>query len=200
MGLRRAGVWRRNGSPADNCYPAFCLVGRIDRLEAGFPQALCSSMSKLRSSLLLIVVPLIFATPVGAAEEGVPYWASIDAAEANMRVGPGDSYRVSWVYRRPHLPVKVLRREGPWRLIEDPAGDRGWMRDLLLSRQRAAIVKGKEPAEMRAEPNLGSHLQWRVEPGVVGLLGECEAGWCQFDADGHKAFAPADKLWGTGEP
>jgi SH3-like domain-containing protein len=158
-------------------------------------------MSRLRSSLLFIAILAASAVPAVAEDEGgVPYWASIDALEANMRVGPGDSYSVSWVYRRPHLPVKVLRREGPWRLIEDPAGDRGWMRDLLLSRQRAAIVKGKGLADMRAEPNSGSHLQWRIEPGVVGLLGECEAGWCQFDADGHKAFAPEDRLWGTADP
>jgi SH3-like domain-containing protein len=153
-----------------------------------------------RSRSLLIFALLASTVPAQAKDESVPYWASIDAAEANMRVGPGDSYRISWIYRRPHLPVKVLRREGPWRLIEDPAGDRGWMRDLLLSRQRAGIVIGKNLAEMRAQPSPTSHLQWRVEPGVVGLLGDCEAGWCQFDADGHKAFAQEDRLWGTGKP
>lgn len=157
-------------------------------------------MVALRSRLVLAFALCAAAVPAHAEGEGVPYWASIDADVANMRVGPGDSYRISWVYRRPRLPVKVLRREGPWRLIQDPAGDKGWIRDLLLSRQRAAIVVGKGVAEMRAEPKAGSHLQWRVEPGVVGRLGECEAGWCQFDADGHKAFAPAERLWGTGEP
>jgi SH3-like domain-containing protein len=101
---------------------------------------------------------------------------------------------------RVQLPVKVLRREGPWRLIQDPAGDRGWMRDLLLSRQRTAIVTGKGVAEIRKEPSAGSHLQWRVEPGVVGALGECEGDWCEFDAAGHKGFAPRDRLWGSGEP
>ena len=64
----------------------------------------------------------------------------------------------------------------------------------------SAIVKGKDLADMRAQPSAGSHLQWRMEAGVIGLLGECKEGWCQFDADGHKAFAPADRLWGAGEP
>lgn len=153
-----------------------------------------------RSCFVVLAALLVTTIPAQAKDDSVPYWASIDAAEANLRVGPGDSYRIAWIYRRPHLPVKVLRREGPWRLIEDPAGDRGWMRDLLLSRQRAAIVIGKDLAEMHAEPNAGSHLQWRVEPGVVGLLGECEAGWCQFDAAGHKAFAQEDRLWGSKAP
>lgn len=157
-------------------------------------------MKALRLSLALVAASLVTAAPARAGDDGVPYWASIDAEVANMRVGPGNSYRISWVYRRAHLPVRVIRREGPWRLIEDPAGDRGWVRDLLLSRERTAIVQGKGVAEIRAEPNGGSHLQWRVEPGVVGFLGECEAGWCQFDAAGHKGFALADRLWGAGEP
>lgn len=157
-------------------------------------------MIALRSCLLLVTMLFALAAPAQADDEGVPYWASIDAEIANMRVGPGDSYRISWVYRREHLPVKVVRREGPWRLIEDPAGDRGWIRDLLLSRQRSAIVTGEGLAEIRAAPTSGSHLQWRVEPGVVGLLGECEEGWCQFDAGGHTGFAPADRLWGAGAP
>jgi SH3-like domain-containing protein len=161
-----------------------------------------NAMSAIRSRLALVLALIMaaLAHSAQAEDEGVPYWASIDAEVANMRVGPGDSYRISWIYRRVQLPVKVLRREGPWRLVQDPAGDRGWMRDLLLSRQRTALVTGKGLAEIRKEPNAGSHLQWRVEPGVVGALGECEANWCEFDAAGHKGFAPQDRLWGTGEP
>jgi SH3-like domain-containing protein len=157
----------------------------------------------LSSPLLLAtaVLGLLAAQPARAAnDDKVPYWASIDAEIANLRVGPGDSYRIDWVYRRPHLPVKVLRREGPWRLVEDPDGSKGWMRDLLLSRQRAAMVKDGSLIEMRAQGNGASAMLWRVEPGVVGLLGECKEGWCPFDTDGHKGFVREDQLWGTGAP
>jgi len=159
------------------------------------------SMTMLRSLMAAFVVLVAgLGTPAAAEDGGVPYWASVDADVANLRVGPGDSYRIDWVYRRPRLPVKVIRREGPWRQIQDPDGDKGWMRDLLLSRQRSALVVGKGLAEMHAEANGGSKLLWRLEPGVIGLLGDCDAGWCQFDVDGHKGFAPADRLWGTGAP
>lgn len=141
------------------------------------------------------------ASPAFAGDDNkVPYWASIDTDLANMRVGPGESYKIAWVYKRRHLPVKVVRREGPWRLIEDPAGDRGWIRDLLLSRQRAAIVTGKDVIEMHAEGKGSSPLLWRIEPGVIGLLGDCETNWCVFDVDGHKGFVREDRLWGAGEP
>ena len=133
-------------------------------------------------------------------DDKVPYWASVDADIANMRVGPGDSYRIDWVYRRLHLPVKVLRREGPWRLVEDLDGTKGWMRDLLLSRHRAAIVNGDGLIEMHAESSDSSRMLWRIESGVVGMLGDCKNGWCAFDVEGHKGFARQDRLWGAGAP
>jgi len=162
--------------------------------RSGFlPRLLCA---------LALLSPILTTPALAADDDKVPYWASVDAEIANLRVGPGDSYRIDWVYRRPHLPVRVLRREGPWRLVEDPDGTKGWMRDLLLSRQRAGMIKaGKgDLVEIHAEPDGASRMLWRVEPGVVGLLGECKDGWCPFDADGHKGFVRQDELWGTGEP
>lgn len=151
--------------------------------------------------VLCMLAQAAFPAAAGAADaDKVPYWASIDADVANMRVGPGRTYRIDWVYHRPHLPVKIIRREGPWRQIEDPDGDRGWIRDLLLSRERSAIVRGEGLVAMHAEDRDSSPLLWRLEPGVVGLLGECKDGWCAFDVDGHKGFVREDALWGAGEP
>ncbi|KHK91613.1 SH3 domain-containing protein [Novosphingobium malaysiense] len=156
---------------------------------------------KRHAWILHLLALCALAAPARADDDDkVPYWASIDTDVANMRVGPGNTYKIEWVYRRLHLPVKIIRREGPWRQIEDPAGDKGWMRDLLLSRQRSAIVIGDGLVEMHAEASGSSPMLWRVEPGVVGLLGECDGGWCGFDTDGHKGFVREDALWGAGEP
>ncbi len=165
---------------------------------------------KIRQSILAACGAAV-CTLAGAAQaaddDKVPYWASVDTDLANLRVGPGESYKIDWVYRRLHLPVKVLRREGPWRLVEDPDGTKGWMRDLLLSRQRAALVKGpggkvggRALVEMHAEANSGSPMLWRIQPGVIGLLGDCKDGWCPFDVQGHKGYVEQDMLWGAGAP
>lgn len=154
----------------------------------------------LAALLALAAAPFATAAASAADDDKVPYWASVDADIANLRVGPGDTYKIDWVYRRPHLPVKVLRREGSWRQIEDPDGTKGWMRDLLLSRKRGAMVKPGGLVEMHAEANAGSRMLWKLEPGVVGLLGDCREGWCPFDATGHKGFVREDALWGAGAP
>jgi SH3-like domain-containing protein len=84
---------------------------------------------------LAILGLLAVAAPARAADnEDVPYWASLRANEVNLRVGPAETYRIAWVYRREGLPMKVLRRMDGWRLVEDPDGARGWMLARFLTR------------------------------------------------------------------
>ena len=140
------------------------------------------------------------AAPAAAQKVEVPYWASIRAEEVNMRVGPGEDYRIVWVYRRQHLPLRVVRLKEGWRLVEDPDGAQGWVLARFLKRERGAIVSGDGLAEMRDKAEPGSKLLWRLEPGVTGKLGECAGGWCQFDVEGRVGYAPQERLWGAGEP
>jgi SH3-like domain-containing protein len=156
----------------------------------------------MRRTALLPVglcLALIAVVPARAADsDDVPYWASLTADTVNMRVGPARDYRISWVYKRKLLPLKVIRLHEGWRLVEDPDGARGWVLSRFLSRKQTAIVRGTI-AEMREQPG-GGRLMWRVEPGVVGKVGKCESGWCKFDAAGHSAWIKASAIWGEGEP
>lgn len=140
------------------------------------------------------------AVPAAAQEAKVPYWASIRSSEVNMRVGPAEEYQIAWVYSRPQLPLKVLRVKDGWRLVQDPDGGRGWMNQRFLTRQRTAFVTGKEPADMRQSGDAAGKLLWRLAPGNVGLLGDCDAGWCQFELGKRKGFVEQSRLWGAGEP
>jgi SH3-like domain-containing protein len=149
---------------------------------------------------LLFPVLLAVTAPAAAQNREVPYWATLRAEEANMRVGPSEAYPIKWVYRRQGLPVKVLRLNQGWRLVEDPDGERGWILQPLLDADRGAIVVGDGLAEMRAAPEAGAQLLWRAEPGVVGALGDCDDGWCELDVKGRKGWVRAARLWGAGDP
>lgn len=151
----------------------------------------------------LLAVPLFlagFSGGVQAQTNDVPYWASIRANEAYLRVGPSTTYPIDWVYEREGLPLRVVRVNQGWRLVEDADGVRGWMSASLLSRTRSAIVIGQGLAELRAEPAITARVRWHLEPGVVGELGNCRAGWCQFDVAGHKGWTEEVRLWGAGAP
>ncbi|GEM_PF-298386 len=130
----------------------------------------------------------------------VPYWASLDDEEVYMRVGPSQNFQIKWVYKRNDLPVKVIRLQQGWRLIEEMDGTQGWVFNSLLSRERHAIVVGESVTPMRELPSEDSPLRWNVEPGVVGSLGDCNEGWCEFDVDGRFGWVAENRLWGAGEP
>ncbi|MCL6251899.1 SH3 domain-containing protein [Altererythrobacter sp. KTW20L] len=151
---------------------------------------------------ILIVFAALCCGVQGAAAQNsdVPYWASLSSPEVNMRVGPSERFAIAWVYQREGLPVKVIRLQQGWRLIEEPDGTRGWVFNQLLSRQRTAIVTGDGVTPIRELPEAGSALRWNVEAGVIGLLGACEERWCEFDVDGHRGWIARDRLWGAGEP
>ncbi|WP_374530096.1 SH3 domain-containing protein [Novosphingobium sp.] len=158
----------------------------------------------IRSVLALIAAAVLASStllaPATAEDVATPYWASIRSEEVNMRVGPGEDYRILWVYRRAHLPLRVLRIKEGWRLVQDPDGAQGWVLARFLTRERTAYVAGNGLAEMRESASAGSRLLWKVEPGVIGFLGDCSNGWCAFAVDGRKGFVEQSRLWGAGEP
>ncbi len=157
-------------------------------------------MSYLLRSFAVMAL-FVAATPALADDEEVPYWASLRASEVNLRVGPAETYRINWVYHRPGLPMKVLRRMEGWRLVQDPDGARGWMLARFLKRDRGAIVMGKGAADMRDKGEGDATLLWRLKPGISGKLGDCDAGWCRFDlGNGHAGFVAQERLWGVGNP
>lgn len=151
----------------------------------------------------IFLIPLFgLASPACGQDREVPYWATIrdSASELNMRVGPSADYPVSWVYKRPGLPVKVLRVHESWRLVQDPSGTKGWVASRLLSPERGAIVTGGRPAAMRDAAGAEAPVKWFVAAGVVGKLGDCMAGWCRFTVAAQDGWVEQKRLWGTDRP
>lgn len=164
-------------------------------------------LSRFRNLMIGLALCASFVpAAAGANDVQVPYWASLRAKPVNMRVGPGEDYRINWRYHREHLPLRVLRVMDGWRLVQDPDGARGWMLARFLKRERGAIVRAPAGspagwlAYMRDKPDAGSTLMWRVTPGVTGRLGDCAGGWCEFDVGGHTGFIRGEALWGDGVP
>jgi len=155
----------------------------------------------IRTAILAISAAFFLLSGSAAAQDAEgPYWASISAEEANMRVGPGEQFPIAWVYERRGLPVKVIRRLQGWRRVQEPDGTEGWIFSGLLSNRRTAMVTGEEPAAMRETGAENAPLRWNLEAGVIGILGECRANWCELDVAGHRGWVAQDRLWGVGEP
>ncbi len=158
-------------------------------------------MQRFRSGILsllaFLAVTLVTATPAMAQQEP-PYWASIDEPEARMRTGPSTEYPTMWIYKRERLPIKILARYKAWRKVEDPDGAQGWMHARLLSATQTAVVLGEKglAQPLRSNPQSDARIIWRVEPGVVGKITQCEDGWCLLDVTGRRGYIDRKLIWG----
>ena len=133
---------------------------------------------------------------VRAQTRETPYWASISASKARMRVGPNTNYPASWIYQRKDLPVRVVKVHNNWRELEDPDGTRGWMHVRLLSATETAIVTA-DKADMHRDRSAQSSLLYHVQKGVVGRVKDCGDGWCMFDVNGKRGFIRSEAIWGA---
>ncbi|MEQ1724542.1 MAG: SH3 domain-containing protein [Sphingopyxis sp.] len=147
--------------------------------------------------LTATILVLSMAASVSAQNRRAPYWASINRSEAIMRRGPSSEMRAMWAYRRIGLPLRVIAVRGDWRQVQDPDGITGWMHKRLLTGRRTAIVTDG-PQPMYEGASSDSAVSYRAEEGVVGRLGECRGGYCEFDVRGRSGWIDAGAIWGDG--
>lgn len=151
---------------------------------------------EMRFLVHVLMLSLLAIPGAAMAEHKPPYWASISAGKARMRSGPGRQFPATWMYQRAGLPVKVIEVYPNWRKIEDPDGTVGWVQGNLLSDNRTAIVIGGI-REMRSAADATASVVWRAQPGVVGVLKQCDRGWCLFDVKGRTGYIEIAHIWGA---
>jgi len=154
----------------------------------------------LRRIILSILVAGAALVQTGAEaqrERQPPYWVSLQANDALMRSGPAQTYPAVWRYVRRGLPMRVVATQPSWRKLQDPNGGTGWVMVRLLSDIRTALVTGTERRPMHEQPSEGSRVRYLAQPGVVGRIENCEAGWCELDVSGRRGFIRAAHIWGV---
>ncbi len=136
------------------------------------------------------------ATDRDGKELPLPRFASLKAAEVNLRTGPGPNYPIDWVLTKPTMPVEIVAEFETWRRVRDVQGTEGWVHQMMLSGKRTAIVTGKA-REVRRKADPAASVIAIVEPGVIASLLECDGGWCRVDVQGKKGWLPRSSFWGA---
>ncbi|MCS6987282.1 MAG: SH3 domain-containing protein [Sphingomonadaceae bacterium] len=126
----------------------------------------------------------------------LPRFASLRAGRAHLRAGPGREYPARLTFVRAGIPLKVLKEWNVWRQVQDADGAIGWVDRALLSTERTFQITGGLRTA-RARPDPAAPPVWRAEPGVVGRIVACSAGWCRIDVDGRAGWIPQDHGFGT---
>jgi SH3-like domain-containing protein len=137
---------------------------------------------------------------VGPSGLPVPRFVSLKASRVNVRVGPGEDYKIAWVFVKPGLPIEVVQEYDNWRRIRDSDGSTGWVFQSLLSGKRTAVVapwtKG-DPRPIRVSAAPEAAISAYLEPGVMGQVDRCQDGWCRISGNGFSGWIDRDQLWGV---
>ncbi|MGB0853105.1 MAG: SH3 domain-containing protein [Pikeienuella sp.] len=130
----------------------------------------------------------------------LPRYVSLKKEKANIRRGPGLTYRIDWVFLRRGMPLEITAEHGHWRKVRDVDDASGWVHHALLRGARSAIVTA-ERAALRDKPGLDGSLVAVAEAGVVLNLRSCGPEWCEVDTEDeqgrHSGWAQKGDLWGV---
>jgi SH3-like domain-containing protein len=137
---------------------------------------------------------------VGKSGLPVPRFVSLKAGRVNVRVGPGDDYKVAWVFTKQALPVEVIAEFDTWRRVRDSDGQVGWVFHSLLSSKRTAVVSPWQKGDAipihsgaTSEAAVTAYLQ----PGVLANVEHCRDGWCSLSGKGYAGWIEEGRLWGV---
>jgi SH3-like domain-containing protein len=169
-----------------------------------------SAAAGLAGFLLAVGTPTagLDAAPMGApgvqtgAKSGlpVPRFVSLKAGRTNVRVGPGEDYKIAWVFTRPGLPIEVIQEYDTWRRIRDSDGTVGWVFQSLLSGKRTVVVSPWEsgaPLPIYSGASPKATIVAYLQHGVTGTVDRCRDNWCRVSGTGYSGWMPEGQLWGV---
>ena len=156
-----------------------------------------------------VATPTSFAAVTSAGKPGldtgasglpVPRFVSLKAGRVNVRVGPGEDYKIAWVFTKPGLPIEVIQEYDTWRRIRNSDGTMGWVFQSLLSGKRTAVVApwaAGDPRPIRSSASPDAAIVAYLEPKVMGEIDRCLNGWCRISGANYSGWIQQDQLWGV---
>lgn len=136
----------------------------------------------------------------GASGLPVPRFVSLKAGRVNVRIGPGEDYKIAWVFTRPGLPIEIIQEFDTWRRIRDSDGTVGWVFHSLLSGKRTAVVapwSRDAPRPIRASASPDAAVTAFLEPGVMAEIDHCADGWCSLSGPNFSGWIAQEQIWGA---
>lgn len=155
-------------------------------------------------TILLPIESMAQSATKGASGLPIPRFVSLKAKRVNMRVGPGQNFKVAWLYTRAGIPMEIIQEYDNWRRVRDLDGTEGWVFHSLLSGERSAVaapwMRGKEALthiNVYKKATENSALTAKLEPGVVAQIEQCTGDWCEINVEKVSGWISQSELWGA---
>lgn len=160
----------------------------------------------------LLLLLLLLLPDICLSDKFIPYYVSIKSSEVNVRKGPNARYQIDWVYKNKGEPVEVIAKFEHWNRIKDVTGDEGWVKSVMLSKKRSAVIiinmnknnKSTDTsllAPLHRKPDASSRIFAKIEASKRVFLEECQKQYCKIKVE-HKSrwvvgWIDKQYLWGV---
>jgi SH3-like domain-containing protein len=157
----------------------------------------------LKSAALGLLAALGLAAAAQGAERQtpsgmpVPRYVSLKFDKVNARAGPGDDYKLLWVYKVRGLPLQVIAETAEWRRVCDPEGTLAWVHKRVTDGRRMTMNTAPGPVPLLKRPKDGFKPAAYLNPRALATLDRCDKGWCKVKADHAGGWVREGVLWGT---
>ena len=163
--------------------------------------------SLVRVAIAAMLVSLSACGPGKGANQGrvtpsglpVPRYVSIKFDEVNARGGPGDDYKLLWVYRAKGLPVQVVAEAGDWRRVCDPYGGLAWVKSTGLDGRQTVARLDAATLPLRDGPAATAKVAAVLAGHSVAGFDKRRGNWVRLKAPGGAGWTPASTVWGLDE-
>lgn len=130
----------------------------------------------------------------------VPRFVSLKFGEVYARKGPGEDYRILWVWRSKGMPLEVVAETSDWRRVRGPDGAIAWAHKRGVDGRLTVMRVKPGPAAMLAAPKPGARVVAWLSPNAIAALDRSEGDWRRIKAGGETGWVPAAEVWGAGGP
>ena len=92
----------------------------------------------MQKLFILIILSLIF--PANLFADKNDYFLLLKNNKVNVRYGPGFDYPIKYIYKKKHLPIKVIDKKENFRRIIDFKNNSGWIHRSQLKKGKSFIL------------------------------------------------------------
>jgi SH3-like domain-containing protein len=118
----------------------------------------------------------------------------VKVPKANLRSGPGTTFRVTWEVLR-HMPLVQVGQNGDWLKVRDVDGDLHWVAQSVVSAEEGCVTVKVDKAVIRKSPNPKAQQVFTVERYTSFKRVGVQKEWVKLEHEGKTLWAAGSVLW-----
>ncbi len=142
-----------------------------------------------------LVLSFLFLLPISSMAQEDNYFLMLKNKKVNVRYGPSLDHPVKYIYRKIHLPVKVIDKKENFRRIIDHKKNSGWIHISQLRPSRSLITTN-EKILFKNSTKYSKPLA-KFDQGRLLKVIKCEEKWCNIKTGDYSGWIIKDNnIWG----